>query len=237
MTSIVDAFRGDETYLSLAQLVHRTELPKSTAYRMAERLVGIGWLDRVGGRYRLGLRLFELGGMVHQRHELREHALPFMQDLYELTHEIVHLGLLDGLEVLYIDKIAGHRHLALPTRVGGRMPLHCTALGKALLAGAPANVVDAVIAKGLHARTPYTVVVPNVLLHELEVVRYQGYAVEREESGLGWSCVAASVCSFGQTVAAISVCGPTGRIDAARLGPAVRKAALGAGRAMSGPRR
>lgn len=225
---MLDAFAPDAGILSLADLVDRTRLPKSTVHRIAAQLVQWGVLDRVGDGFRPGLRLFEWGSLVPHQRELRAAAVPFMEDLYESTHETVHLGVLEGLEVVYVDKITGHRRVSVPTSIGGRMPTYCTALGKAILAFSPAKVVEGVIANGLAPRTRYTIVVPRVLREELAQVRRDGVAYDREESTLGVACAAAAVLDAdGLAVASLSVTGPTLRFDPERLGPAVRTAALG----------
>jgi IclR family transcriptional regulator, acetate operon repressor len=230
---ILSAFGADHPRLTLAELVRRTSLPKSTAHRLAGLLVQEGWLDYVDGEYCIGLRLFELGGLVNDRHGLREVAMPFMQDLYEATHEIVHLAVLRAADVVYIDKIGGHRRMAVPSRIGGCMPAHSTGLGKAMLAHSGRPVISEVLAAGLPRRTPYTITSPNVLFSDLEVTARRGYAVDREESGLGIACAAAAIVCGGEVRGALSVTGPTYRIDPERLASAVRTAALGVGRVLS----
>lgn len=108
MTMILDAF-GDDAELSQTEIVARTHLPKATVHRTVGLLVEFGWLERLGDRFRLGTRLFEMGGRVATTSRLREVAIPFLEDLYEATHEIVNLGVLDGTEVIYIEKIGSHR--------------------------------------------------------------------------------------------------------------------------------
>src|ERR1700730_16762548 len=127
--------------LTLAKMPRRTEIPKPTVQRLAGELLALGLLEGERGVYRLGMRMFELGQLVPRQRDLREAALPFMQDLFEATHETVHLAVLDGTEVLYIDKISGHRRVAAGSRVGGRLPAHCTAVGKAILALSPPSAV------------------------------------------------------------------------------------------------
>src|SRR5438132_1368958 len=101
---VLQAFRPDGTTLTLSALIRRTGLPKSTVYRLAEDLVDLGLLERQRYGYRPGLGLFELGELVATKADLRETALPFLQDLYEATHETIHLGVRDGLDVVYAEK-------------------------------------------------------------------------------------------------------------------------------------
>jgi IclR family acetate operon transcriptional repressor len=230
---VLDSFGPETGTLSLGELARRAGLPKSTVHRIAGQLAQWGVLERAKGGFRLGIRLFEWGSLVPHQRELREAAVPFMEDLYESTHETVHLGLLDGIEVIYVDKIAGHRGVPVPTSVGRRMPAHCTGLGKAILAFSGPDLVERVIGSGLRPRTAYTIVVPDVLRRELAGVRTRGVAYDREESVLGVACAAAPIRNEdGTAIAALSVTGPTVRVDPERLGPAVRTAALGLARVL-----
>ena len=228
---ILEAFTLDDPDLSLAELSRRAALPKATVHRLCQDLSAWGALERTGGGYRLGLRLFELGQRVPRQRALRDAALPYLEDLVEITRETVHCAVLDSGEVLYIDKLSGHREVARPSRVAGRMPASCTATGKALLAWSAAPVVEAVIRRGLPRRTPYSITSPRRLWAELERVRDDGVAVEREETRLGHLSVAAPVFGMHDLLAgAISVTAPTSRAVVSRLAPAVRASAAAAGR-------
>ena len=130
---VLDAFDGPGR-LSLAQVVRRTGLPRSSAHRMLERLVQMRWLRRNGRDYELGMRLIELGSLALHQDRLHSAAQPFLNELHRATGLVVHLAVLDGADVVYLEKIAGALGAAVPTRVGGRQPAHCTAVGKALLA-------------------------------------------------------------------------------------------------------
>ncbi len=97
-------------------------------------MLRLGWLDKPDDRYRIGNRLFEISGLAPIRHELREAVLPFLQDLYEAIHTTVQLGVLDGAQVLIVEKITGHRPMPMLSQVGGTIPAHCSGLGRAILA-------------------------------------------------------------------------------------------------------
>jgi len=232
---LLDAFSPDTVSLSLAELTRRSGLPKPTAYRLANQLVEFGLLERGGTTYRLGLRLFELGSAVSRQRRLRDAALPVMQDLYEATHETIHLGVLDGLEVLYIDKIAGKRATSVATRTGTRKPLHCTALGKVILAHSPPALLDAVLEAGLARHSPRSITDPAGLRAELANIADQGVAYDREEYSLGVTCVAAPLLDrdSGAQVA-ISITGPSARFDPTSRAPTVRMAALSLARTLHG---
>ncbi len=228
VVTVLFAFRAEDHGVTLAELGRRTGLPKGTLHRLVSDLVDARLLDRADGRYRLSGQVFQLGMRASVERGLLEVATPFMEDLYERTHETVHLGTPDDDGVLYIAKIGGHRQAVAPSRVGGRMPLHCTAIGKALLAFAPPERVSRVLSGRLERRTPHTVTAPGLLRRQLERVRETGIAFEREESAVGIVCVAAPVLDpDDQPVAALSVTGPATRFRPEAAGPAVRAAASG----------
>jgi DNA-binding IclR family transcriptional regulator len=211
--ALLRAFTPDDHVLTLAELCRRTGLPKGTAHRVAADLVGHQLLDRVPGGYRLSGGLFELG----------------MRAAVERTHETVHLGVADGHEVVYVAKIGGHRQAPAPSRIGGRMPLHCTAIGKILLAYGDQQLRRDVLSSPLERRTPHTVVAPGLLRRQLTRALETGVAFEREESTVGLLCVAAPVLveDGSAAVAAISVTGPVGRFRPDSHVAAVRAAATG----------
>jgi IclR family acetate operon transcriptional repressor len=233
--TLLAAFRPADTALSLAELTRRTGIPKPTVHRLVGELASWDVVERTGTGVRLGMRLFELGTMAPRQRGLREAAAPFLADLFEATHETVHLAVPDGVEVVYVEKIDSRRAPAVPSRVGGRMPAYCTGVGKALLAFAPAGRLADVVAAGLERRTPRTVVAPGHLARDLAVIAERGIAEEHEESTVGIACVAAPVLdAAGIAVAAVSITGWANRLDTGRLAPAVRTAALGIGRVLRG---
>lgn len=236
--TILGAYGPADRRLTLAEITRRTGIPKPTVHRLAGELLALGVLEGERGVYRLGMRMFEFGQLVPGQRDLREAALPFMEDLYEAAHETVHLAVLDGIEVLYIEKISGHRRVAAGSRIGGRLPAHCTAVGKALLAVSPPGVLEAVLAEGLARRTAFTITVPSVLHRQLTQAARAGVAYEREESDLGVTCVASAVQGFGnRAMAAISITGPVTRLEPERYAPAVRLAALGLSRRLGNPQK
>lgn len=228
--AILRAFTAEDRVLPLAELVRRTGLPKGTVHRVAGDLVEHRLLDKTERGYRLSSGLFELGLRASAERTLLEVAMPFLQDLYERTHETVHLGVRDDSaigEVVYVAKIGGHRQARAPSRTGGRMPMHCTALGKVLLASGGADLQATVLGRPLERRTAHTIVAPGLLQRQLDRVLETGVAYEREESTPGLLCVAAPVFEpDGRTpIAAISVTGPVGRFRPDAHEAAVRAAA------------
>jgi DNA-binding IclR family transcriptional regulator len=232
--AILAAFDAAHRELTLAALVARCGLPRSTTHRTADRMLRLGWLDKPKDRYRIGNRLFEISGLAPIRHELRESVLPFLQDLYNATRTTVQLGVLDGTQVLVVEKITGHRPMPMLSQVGGTIPAHCSGLGRAILAYSDPATVASVLDAGLVARTPRTLTSPMAVLRDLAAIPDRGWAVDREEGNIGVTCVAAPIFGpLGDVVAALSVTGPTSLVKPDRSGPAVRLAAAAASRAYS----
>lgn len=233
--TLLSAFRSGEPELSLAELSRRTGIPKPTAHRLLAELAEWNIVERTPGGLRLGMGLFELGQRAPRQRGLREAAAPFLADLFEATHETVHLAVPDRLDVLYLQKLTGRRGPRLPSQIGGRMPAYCTGVGKAMLAFSAPELLAEVLAAPLVRRTPRTIVAPGLLRRELARIRTRGVAEEHEESCVGIACVAAPVLAGGDhAVAAISITGWANRLDTARLAPAVRTAALGLSRVLGG---
>jgi DNA-binding IclR family transcriptional regulator len=232
VAAILRAFGPYATELSLTELAHRSGLPVSTTARLAGELVELGVLEPGGHRgYRIGLRLWETGSLAVRGLTLRDVAVPFMQDLYEATHENVHLAVLEGEEVLYVEKITGRLSVPVKSHEAQRLPLHATGVGKVLLAHAPAELRQKLLAQGLPRYTPHTIVMPGPLSRALAEIRRTGVSYSYEELTLGTVSVASPVRDAGgAVVAALSIVVRTGRVDLARLGPAVRTAALGISR-------
>jgi DNA-binding IclR family transcriptional regulator len=236
-TALLSAFGPGDTVLGVSELARRTGLAKSTVYRLTCELARNGLLERSGTGLRLGLRLFELGQLVPLQRDLRLAALPFMEDLREATRQIVHLAVLDGAEMVYLEILRSPDAPAPPSRVGGRLPAHATGVGKAALAFSPPEVVDAVIAMGLPRLSRRTIVQPGLLRQELETIRLQGCAFDREESSDGVVCAASPVFGPDDTVVgALSISGWSARMNLERMAPAVRTAALALSRKLREPR-
>ena len=230
--AILGAFDAAHRELTLAALVTRCGLPRSTTHRTADRLLRLGWLEKPGDRYRIGNRLFEIASLAPIRLELREAVLPFLQDLHQATKITVQLGVLEGTTVLVVEKITGHRAMPMLSQVGGMIPAYCSALGRAILAYSESAVIDTALTGPLPRRTPRTLTSRVAIMRELTAVPERGWAIEREEGNIGVSCVAAPIFGpLGGVAAALSVTGPSQLVRADRIGPAVRMAAAAASRA------
>jgi DNA-binding IclR family transcriptional regulator len=237
--AVLDAFTRDRPALSLSEIARSTGVPLSTAHRLVAELCSWGGLERDDdGRYRVGLRIWELGALAPRGLGLREAALPFMEDLYEVTHENVQLAVREGTEVLYVERFAARDAVTVLTRVGGRFALPPTGVGLVLLAHAPADVQERVLAAPLQRYTPFTLTDPRQLRRVLAEVRRTGVAVSDRQVTADAVSVAAPIEVRGTVVAALSIV-VRGRSPAAvrSLTPGVRAAARGISRALarSGP--
>ncbi|MCF6422275.1 MULTISPECIES: IclR family transcriptional regulator [Amycolatopsis] len=233
IAALLGAFRPGDQALGASELARRTGLPKSSVHRLTGHLVTHGLLERDGTAVRLGLRLFEIGQLAGRERGLVDAARPYLADLREATRNTVHLAVLEGTEVVYLDIVRGPDAPALPSRIGGRFPAHATAVGKAILAHSPASVLDTVLAAGLTRVGPRTITAPGLLRRQLTRIRDEGVAYEREESGVGVTCAASPVLgATGRARAAISISGWSNRVRVERVSPAVRTAALALSRAL-----
>lgn len=229
---ILGAFRPNDLSVPPAQLARRAGLSKATGHRIIQEMISLGMLERTESGVRLGIRMFEIGQLVPMQRNLRRAALPFMSDLREATRATVHLAILDGTDVLYVEIM--QRADDLPSRVGGRIPAYATGVGKAMLAYSPSYVVDRALAGPLRRLGPNTITRPDLLRKELLTIRRQGVAYDREEAMEGLVCAAAPILSLdGAVLGGLSVSNHVGSISPQRVAPAVRIAALGLGRTLN----
>lgn len=219
--AILNAFSAEEPELGVTDLADRLGLHKSTVHRFLVNLEAAGLVerDRHTARYRLGLRIFELGGLVLQQMNLWDEALPFLEGLVRDSGETGHLAVLDGGEAVYIEKVEARRALRIPSAIGRGYPAHATSLGKVLLAHLDGGAADALIAeRGLDRCAPNTITDPEKLRAELDRVRQQGFAVDDEEYEEGLRCIGAPIIGHtGQVVAAIGIGGPVTRVTPERV--------------------
>lgn len=194
---------------------------KSTASRLLATMEARRYVSRNGttGKYSLGMRLVELSKVKLDRLDLRAHARPFLEELVSNTGETSHLAILDRGEVVYIDKADTPQTLMMRSRIGYRISPHCTALGKAILAALPDDVVNALMSeKGLPRFTPNTITEALPMKEHLRRVRAQGFAIDDEEHEAGIRCAAAAIMDHaGRVAGAISVSGPTFRVSRQRI--------------------
>ncbi|HZD19392.1 MAG TPA: IclR family transcriptional regulator [Burkholderiales bacterium] len=212
---LLTSFSGEENELGITTLATRLRLAKSTVHRLAATLTGAGFLEQNSetGKYRLGVALFELGALVRRRMDVANEARPKLRELLEKTGETVQLGIVDHESVLYVYEMESRHAIRMAAAVGGRAPLHCTALGKVLLAFQPADYVKRVLSNGLKSYTPKTMTRRDDLLSMLGEVATREYAVDDEESEPGLRAIAAPVRNHtGSVIAALGVAAPVQRM-------------------------
>lgn len=232
--AVLDCFDERCPRLTLSELSRRADLPLSTAHRLVGELVA--WralVRREDGRYEIGPRIWELGLLARVNRELREIALPFLQDLAALTGENVHLAVRDGHQALYVDRISGSAAVPVVSRAGARLPLHATGVGKVLLAYAPQDLIDTVLSD-LRPVTTSTIISTRRMRQELEQVRRRRFARTVSEMSVGTTSVAVPVLdTAGEVVASLGAVLDARRPDYERLVPALHLAASGISRLMS----
>ncbi|WP_141013024.1 IclR family transcriptional regulator [Nocardioides sambongensis] len=221
----------------LDEVAVRTGLPRSTVHRILDQLLATGWIQRRADGYSLSAGASTTRHSLVEHPELRAVAAPVLNRLHLDTGLAVHLGVLLGTEVLVLDRVVGRSTTGLPTRVGGRIPAHATALGKAILAHQSAEDVEALYRIGISKRTPRTIGDVGTLHQECSGIRSRrGLAFENEEFVLGCSALGAAVFGSDGVVGAISIGGfvPMEKIE--RLGPLVVRAAAHISQRLAGVR-
>jgi DNA-binding IclR family transcriptional regulator len=238
---ILGAFTEARPRLRLSEIAEIADLPRPTTHRIVGQLASEGVLVRDDGRrYSIGRRMWELGLLAPVQTDLRDVASPFLQDLHSTTRATVHLAVRDGVEVLYLDRLSGRTSVPVVSRVGGRLPLYCTGVGKVLLADAPADIREQVLSS-LHRHTAYTLTNRAILSTQLAQVLRRGYATTSEEMTLGACSVAVPVrrndigLEEGEAVAALGVIVPRLGRDVPRLVAAMEVAARGIARSLPRP--
>lgn len=202
--SLLTTFEDPRRSFTLTQLADSAEIPLSTAHRLTNELVDWGFLTRTAqGRYQLGLRIWEMGQNVG--YQLRETARPFTQDLYSLTGEITQLAIRNGREILFIDRVYGTQRVPRASRVGGRVPMHSTAVGKVLLAFEEPWVREAYLQGPMEHVASRTVINPGVLSKQLDSVAEEGYAITVEEQRRGTCSIAVPVFHTGRIGSALGL--------------------------------
>lgn len=208
---VLELFR-DNPLMGAGDCARLLDIPRASAYRMLISLKHAGVLESTeSGQYRVGLRLFELGYLAPQRRRLFDHAYLPMEELVTKTNLPAHLGVRDGLELLYLLKLH-HSPDRAEARAGQRSPLHACALAKVLLAHAPADIIRQVIDQGLVRYTPYTIRSAEQLLTQLGEIRQTGFGYEQEETQLGLVGLARAIRGrTGEVVAAVGIAAPAER--------------------------
>lgn len=218
---ILKLFLRGKPELSLKEISKAFDQHKSSVYRTLSTLVEAGFLekDEVTNKYRLGIIFLDFAGNVLHRFDFRNQAKPYLVDLAERTEEIIHLSILEGAEIIYLDKVGQAQPLTVATKIWGRHPAHCSAMGKVLLSGLSREERINVLGTGPYERmSGNTITDFEILSTVLDCVLEQGYAIDDEEAFPGIRCVAAPVKEGrnGRIIAAISATVPKQRMDETR---------------------
>lgn len=207
--------------LGVTELASELNIAKSTAHRLLQSLLLEKFVkvDEARGKYQLGLGLMELGNEVMDSLDIRKIAKDHLKELVDKIDETAHLGIYDDGEVVYIDKIENSSLLRMYSQIGRRAPIHCTGIGKAMLAFLPNEEVEWIVSnKGLPSFTEHTIISTDYLTKEIKQIRSRGYSIDNQEHELGIRCVAAPILNVhGEVVAGISVAGPETRMTYEKL--------------------
>lgn len=210
---LLDLFTEDESELTLHDISIKANIPKSTAYRLLTTLESRGVLDKIketkhDARYRLGLKLLELGELVSSRLELRNIALPFMQTLAGEINEVIHLVIVNQDKAIYIEKVDSNRALRLNTRIGKSSPLYIGSGPKLLLAFLPKDTRDRILSGKLESLAGGQPIDQNKLHQELEVIRQKGYAYSIGEQDADTTGISYPIYDYrGKVIASLAVSG------------------------------
>lgn len=234
---LLGAFESSASYqLRLTELSRRSGVPKASAYRLAQELVQWGLLERRGDAYQLGMRMFALGQRVPASALLRSIARPALIDLFTATRTTIHLAVLDGSHVLYLEKVAGQANISTHTQVGSRLPVFCTATGKVLLATSAegaAQMERLAVAPSVRP-TSRTVASHEELCRQLDSVRSRGFAIEMEEIMPRHGSIAVPIVGpDGIVYGAVSATDLVGRLAVRQLVPELRRTAVTIARAVA----
>jgi len=218
---IIEIVSAKRDGLGVTEIANQIDINKSSVYRILSTLAGYGYIeqDPETGKYRLGYKFLEVSSKLLDSIDLRMEAKPFLQELERETNEVIHLVVYDQGEVVYIEKLEGTETLRTHSRVGKRAPMHCTSVGKAILAHLPApTTMDIIERKGLPMHTENTITEKEEFLKELNKIQQKGYALDLEENEYGITCIAAPIFDhLGRVSAAVSISGPTMRMTEERM--------------------
>ena len=208
--------------MGLMEISERLDLNKSTARRILTSLMYLGYVRQSSRneKYELSMKLVKLSSQLLERRNLPRTVRPYLRRLMELTGETVHLVERDGTEVVYIDKVESYANsIQMVSRIGSRLPVYCSGVGKAIAAELPAREVEEIWrGSSIESRTEHTITDYGIFLENLEEVRRLGYALDREENETGVVCVAASLKDYlGRTAYAFSISAPVGRMPKERI--------------------
>lgn len=221
--AVLDTFDATHRRQSLAAISRRSGLPLTTVHRLVHELENQSALVRGSdGDYEIGSKIWRLGILASVHSELREVALPYMEDVYQLGNDAVQIAVLDGLRCLVVDRIAGSRTMEVLSKPGSRLPLHATGVGKVLLAFGDKDLQDAVL-NSLDKFTDQTITDAGKLATQLQTIRVQGFAQTYEELAAGATSIAVPLRGKGgKVIAAMGIVAPSGIRDIGKMVPVMQ---------------
>jgi IclR family KDG regulon transcriptional repressor len=218
---VIDIVSTNKSGVGVTEIASQMDINKSSVYRILNTLEEYGFIEQnvESGKYKLGYKFLEISSRLLDSMDLRTEAAPFLQSLEDYTNEVIHLVVYDQGEVVYLEKLEGSETLRMHSKVGRRAPMHCTSVGKAILAHLEENRVREIIEKrGLPKHTEHTITDAGLFMNELKNVKEQGYALDLEENEQGITCIAAPIFDHTeQVVASLSISGTSLRMTEERL--------------------
>jgi len=221
--AVLDAFDSTHRHQTLAAIARRSKLPLTTTHRFVNQLVEADALVRCAdGSYEIGSKLWRLGLLASVHADLRELALPYMEDIFQLGVDAVQVGVLDGVRCLVIDRISGSRSITVLSKAGARLPLHASGIGKVLLAHGGTELQDAVL-PSLEKYTELTITDPRELRQQLAQIKQQGFSATKEELAIGAISLGVPLTGYGgKVIAALGVVIPAKTKDTSHLIPVLK---------------
>jgi IclR family KDG regulon transcriptional repressor len=231
--AILEAIAANQGEISLAALSKVLSIPHSTIHRILSSLIELGYAEQnqQNGYYRLGLKILSLSNVILEKLDLRKMGRSYLKELMQATGETANLVVLDGDEVVYIEKAESQASVRVFSLIGRRAPVHTTGAGKILLSEmAQPDIIDILKRRGMPRLTSCSITTIPAFLDELISVRKQGYAFDNEECEIGARCIAAPVRNhLGRIIASMSISGPVTRMSpthAKELIPILKQCAL-----------
>ena len=226
--SLLEALAKSDSGLTLTDLAHRAQLPASTTHRLLSTLERMGYVYQAGdlGLWYVGLQAFTVGSTFLANRDFVAQSHSYMRRLMEQSGETANLAILDGTEAVFIAQVQCHEMMRTLVKLGSRVPLHASGVGKAIFAALPNEQIDAILkVKGLPRITDNTIVAPEIMWAALRVIRQRGYSFDDEEHARSTRCVGAAIYDeHAEPLGAISIAGPSTRLADERirqLGPIV----------------
>ncbi len=215
---IIELLATAKEGLGVTEIGQNIGLHKSTVYRLLTALSDRGYIEKdlKNSTYKIGLKFIEISGLFLKKLELKTEALPYMRKLAEIIGQPVHLAILEGTDVIYIEKVELVNSIRMYSQIGRRVPAHCSAIGKILLAGLDSRSLPEVLKNMKYEQfTPNTLVSKDDLKRAIELVKTEGWAVDNEEHEPNIRCIAAPIIDYtGKIIAAVSVSGDSHIINA-----------------------